>query len=92
MYVDGLVGNETVNTLPPATIEACFDHCDVAPRIESDVESANQMIASLADADVNINLDRVMEELLADGIAKFVQPFESLMKSLQTKVDQLATV
>jgi transaldolase len=92
MYVDGLVGNETVNTLPPATIEACFDHCDVAPRIESDVESANQMIASLADSDVNINLDRVMEELLADGIAKFVQPFESLMKSLQTKVDQLATV
>jgi transaldolase len=92
MYVDGLVGNETVNTLPPATIEACFDHCDVAPRIESDVDAANQVIASLTDADVNINLDRVMEELLADGIAKFVQPFESLMKSLQTKVDQLATV
>jgi transaldolase len=92
MYVDGLVGNETVNTLPPATIEACFDHCDVAPRIESDLEAANQMIASLNDPDVNINLDQVMEALLADGIAKFVQPFESLMKSLQAKVDQLAVV
>ncbi len=92
MYVDELVGDETVNTLPPKTIEACFDHCDVAPRIESNVEEANNMIDSLNDPDVNINLDRVMEELLADGIAKFVQPFESLMDSLQAKVDKLSAV
>ncbi|OUC13901.1 MAG: transaldolase [Alkalinema sp. CACIAM 70d] len=92
MYVDELVGADTVNTLPPQTIEACADHCDVAPRVESNIEDAYAMVAALKDPDVNINLDRVMDELLADGIEKFVQPFETLMKSLQDKVNQLATV
>lgn len=92
MYVDELVGADTVNTLPPQTIEACIDHCDIAPRVESDVEGAYAAIASLQDADVNINLDQVMDALLADGIEKFVQPFNSLMKSLQEKVDRLAPV
>ncbi|MEB3295589.1 MAG: transaldolase [Synechococcales bacterium] len=92
MYVDELVGADTVNTLPPQTIEACIDHCDIASRVESDLEGAYAAIASLKDADVNINLDRVMEELLADGIDKFIQPFNSLMKSLQEKVDRLAPV
>jgi transaldolase len=92
MYVDELVGPDTVNTLPPATIVACVDHCDVAPRIELDVDQAYAMIASLKDGDVNIDLDGVMDDLLADGIEKFVQPFESLMKSLQDKVDRLAAV
>jgi transaldolase len=92
MYVDELVGPDTVNTLPPATILACVDHCDVAPRIELDVDQAYAAIAALKDADVGINLDDVMDDLLADGIAKFVQPFESLMKSLQDKVDRLAAV
>ncbi|MGI0493583.1 transaldolase [Alkalinema pantanalense CENA528] len=92
MYVDELVGADTVNTLPPQTIEACADHCDVAPRVESNIEDAYAVVAALQDPDVNINLDRVMDELLADGIEKFVQPFEALMKSLQDKVNLLATV
>jgi len=40
MYVDELVGPDTVNTLPPNTIEACADHCDVANRVETGVEEA----------------------------------------------------
>lgn len=92
MYVDELVGPDTVNTLPPNTIEACADHCDVAPRVETGVDEAYNLIQSLSDPDVDINLSEVMEELLDDGIAKFVQPFESLMKSLQEKVDRLAAV
>lgn len=92
MYVDELVGPETVNTLPPATIEACADHCDVANRIESHVDEAYRLIESLKDPDVNIDLDRIMDELLAEGIDKFIQPFESLMQSLENKVNQLATV
>ncbi|MBW4541313.1 MAG: transaldolase [Myxacorys chilensis ATA2-1-KO14] len=92
MYVDELVGPDTVNTLPPNTIEACADHCDVAPRVETNVDEAYNLIQSLSDPDVDINLSQVMEELLDDGIAKFVQPFESLMKSLQEKVDRLAAV
>ncbi len=92
MYVDELVGADTVNTLPPNTIEACADHCDPANRIESDIDQAQQILAALADEDVSIDLDAVMDELLEEGIAKFVKPFESLMSSLETKVQQLTSV
>lgn len=90
MYVDGLIGNDTVNTLPPNTIEACADHCDPASRIESGVDEAYRLIASLKDPDINIDLDAVMYELLLDGIDKFVTPFDSLMASLDSKVKALA--
>ncbi|WP_373542108.1 transaldolase [Chamaesiphon sp.] len=92
MYVDGLVGPDTVNTLPPNTIEACADHCDPASRIEAGVDEAYRLIASLKDPDVNIDLDSVMGELLIDGIDKFVKPFDSLMKSLDGKVKALMPV
>jgi len=92
MYVDELVGQDTVNTLPPATIEACADHCDPANRIEAKVDEAYNLIESLKDPDIDINLDEVMEELLVEGIDKFVQPFQSLMSSLEGKVNHLATV
>ncbi len=90
MYVDGLIGNDTVNTLPPQTITACADHCDPASRIEANLPEARAMIAALADDDVNIDLSGVMDELLVDGIKKFVQPFGTLMASLQSKIDDLA--
>lgn len=92
MYVDELVGPDTVNTLPPNTIVACADHCDVANRIETGVPEAYQLIESLKDPDININIDQVMDELLIDGIDKFVKPFTSLMSSLEDKVKQLSPV
>jgi transaldolase len=92
MYVDGLVGNDTVNTLPPQTIDACIDHCDVASRIEMNLPEAEALIASLKDEDVNIDLDAVMDDLLEDGIVKFVKPFETLMAALQEKIDRLVAV
>ena len=92
MYVDELVGPDTVNTLPPNTIEACADHCDVASRVETGVEEAYQLIESLKDPDININLDEVMDELLVEAIDKFVQPFQSLMDSLEEKLNKLSPV
>jgi transaldolase len=89
MYVDGLIGQDTVNTLPPATIEACADRCDPASRIEAGVDEAYRTISSLQDPDINIDLDTVMDELLVDGIDKFVKPFDTLMKSLDSKVKAL---
>jgi transaldolase len=88
MYVDELIGPDTVNTLPPNTIEACADHCDVANRIETDVEAAERLIATLPE--LGIDLDQVMDELLDEGIEKFVTPFDTLMDSLITKVKQLS--
>jgi transaldolase len=89
MYVDGLVGNDTVNTLPPGTIEACADHCDPASRIEAGVDEAYRLIANLKDPDINIDLELVMAELLLDGIDKFIKPFDSLTKSLEEKIKAL---
>lgn len=92
MYVDELVGADTVNTLPPETIEACADHCDPANRIESNIEQAYDVINALADEDVGIDLDQVMDELLEEGIDKFIKPFISLISSLEAKVEHLTTV
>jgi transaldolase len=92
MYVDELIGQNTVNTLPPATIDACADHCDVDNRVETKIEEAYQLIDSLKDPEIEINLDQVMDELLAEGIDKFVKPFTSLMNSLEKKVQQLSPV
>ncbi|MEQ9482107.1 transaldolase [Coleofasciculus sp. F4-SAH-05] len=92
MYVDELIGPNTVNTLPPNTIEACADHCSPENRIETGVQEAYQLIENLKDPDIAIDLDQVMDELLDEGIDKFVKPFESLMSSLDSKVKDLATV
>lgn len=91
MYVNELVGEHTVNTLPPNTLEACADHCEItANPIETNVEEAKQLIASLQDSDINIDLNEVMAELLEEGIDKFVRPFDSLQQTLEDKVKQLA--
>lgn len=92
MYVDELIGPDTVNTLPPNTIEACADHCNVSDRVETNVPESYHLIESLQDPDIDISMDEVMDELLIDGIDKFVQPFESLIESLQDKMNQLAPV
>ena len=80
----------TVNTLPPETIEACVDHCDVGDRLEQDVAQAQTLIATLPE--LGIDLDQVMAELLEEGIDKFVQPFNTLMQSLEEKVHHLSPV
>lgn len=92
MYVDELIGPDTVNTLPPQTIDACADHCHVDNRVETNIEEAIQLIESLKDTDININIDQVMDELLAEGIDKFIKPFSSLINSLEEKVKKLAPV
>lgn len=92
MYVEELVGRQTVNTLPPNTIEACADHCNITgDRVEEGVQEAYQLLESLKEPDVAIDLDQVMDELLEEGIDKFVQPFDSLMRSTEEKVKRLAS-
>ncbi|WP_413171097.1 transaldolase [Anabaena azotica] len=92
MYVDQLIGKDTVNTLPPATIKACADHCHVSDRLETGTLEAYTLIESLKEPDINIDINTVMDELLAEGIDKFVQPFQSLMNSLEGKVKLLSPV
>lgn len=87
LYVNELIGPNTVNTMPPNTIEACADHCEIASRIESNLEDAYQAIETLPE--IGINLNQVMADLLEDGIDKFIKPFDSLLASLEAKIKQL---
>ncbi|MEE3716444.1 transaldolase [Tumidithrix elongata RA019] len=87
MYVDNLVGTNTVNTMPPETIFACLDHCDVDDRIEIDLDVAKQVIANVTA--IGIDIEQIMFELQIEGVDKFVKPFASLMNSLASKIRQL---
>ena len=92
MYVDELIGPNTVNTLPPQTIDACADHCHVDNRVETKIEAAKEVMENLKDSEININIDQVMDQLLAEGIDKFIKPFTSLINSLEEKVKKLAPI
>jgi transaldolase len=89
-YVDELVGPHTVNTMPLDTIEAFGDHGTVnCNAVTTDVEEAQTLLNSLSDPDININLEQVMDELLEEGIQKFVKPYDSLLQSLESRMEQL---
>jgi transaldolase len=88
MYVEQLIGPDTVNTLPPATLEAFRDHGVVARTIDADVAGAESMLRDLAA--VGVSLDAVTDQLLVEGIASFRKSFESLLAGLDRKAHALA--
>ena len=88
LYVDNLIGPDTVNTLPPATLKAFIDHGRASVTIDKDVAAARSRIAALAD--IGISLETITKQLLDQGVAAFAKPFENLMRSLEEKKDRLA--
>lgn len=89
VYVETLIGPETVNTLPLSTLEAFRDHGIAATTIEDDLDEAKQVMAQLTDA--GVNLDQIMDELLSEGVEKFVTPFDQLLNSIAEKRASIAT-
>jgi transaldolase/glucose-6-phosphate isomerase len=86
LYVETLIGPETVNTIPPATLEAFRDHGTVrGSTVAEDVDGARRVLERLADR--GIDLDDVTETLQNRGVEKFVAPFDDLMDTLETKKD-----
>jgi len=83
LYVDTLIGPDTVNTAPPATLQAFMDHGVVEQTVENDVDEARQHLALLAA--LGIDLDKVMQQLQDAGVAQFVKAFESLLASVAQK-------
>ena len=83
LYVDSLVGPHTVNTLPPATLDAFLDHGQTAPSLETDVAGARDRIRALADR--GIDFDAILHRLLDEGVDAFAQAFENLMESIEEK-------
>jgi transaldolase len=83
-YVEPLVGVNTVNTMPNETIAAFADHGKVVKdAVEAGIEEARQVPADLRE--VGIDPDRVTEQLLREGVQKFIEPFDKLMQTLAEK-------
>ncbi len=83
LYVDALVGPETVNTMPPATMEAARDHGQVAPTLPGDVAAARAVLATLAEC--GISLDAITDALVDDGVQQFIDAADALLTSVALK-------
>jgi transaldolase len=88
VYVEELVGPETVSTMPEETIRAFQDHGRVAATLEEGVDNARRLLTELAAA--GVDYDDVVATLERDGINKFVASFNELFEEVARKSDQLA--
>jgi transaldolase len=80
MYVEALVGPDTVDTVPPATLEALRRGAEVHLTLEEDLKGARAQLAALEK--LGISLDAVTDEVLADGVRKFAEPFQQLLATI----------
>jgi transaldolase len=83
LYVEQLIGPDTVNTMPPATIDAFRDHGEVARTVDAQFSVAERTMADLAA--VGIDMHDVTGKLLRDGLASFQKSFDSLIAGLERK-------
>jgi transaldolase/glucose-6-phosphate isomerase len=87
LYIDSLIGPDTVNTVPPATLDAFRDHGQVGPNLETGLDIALTQMEELSD--LGIDLDLITEALQEDGVIAFAASFTSLMENLSEKCEQL---
>ena len=88
LYVESLVGPNTVNTMPRATIDAVLDHASVSETIEEEVSGAEEFLRSLAD--VGIDMDGVTDRLLSDGVKAFSDSYDALIEDIHAKSNRLS--
>jgi transaldolase len=88
LYVDSLIGPDTVNTLPEATIAAFEDHGTLARTIDSGVDDAEAVMRTLAE--IGVDLDDVGRTLEDQGVASFHESFAHVLDALGAKARQLA--
>jgi transaldolase/glucose-6-phosphate isomerase len=87
LYVDTLIGPDTVNTMPDATLEAFLDHGQVSEAVTQGVAEAQQAIKSLENA--GVSMAEVTSKLLADGVKAFADSFDQLMDNIEGKRSKL---
>ncbi len=83
LYVDNLIGPDTVNTAPLSTIEAYIDHGRLGTSLNTGLEQAHQMISRLGE--LGVDLDEVTDTLQIDGVKAFTDSYESLLSSIEKK-------
>ena len=90
IYVEELIGPDTVNTMPLETVRAFQDHGEVKhDSLSSGIDEANALLADLAAA--GVDYDDVVETLEAEGVQKFADSFVELLGGIRAKVGSLAT-
>src|SRR5262249_52787988 len=77
LYVEELIGPDTVNTIPPSTYDAFRDHGRVRPTLETGLEEARETLAKLGD-----DFAAVTDRLLEEGLDAFVKAFETLLAAV----------
>ncbi|MEO7966049.1 MAG: transaldolase [Gemmatimonadaceae bacterium] len=87
LYVETLIGPDTVNTLPPATINSFRDHGDVARTVDSEWSAAEQLVHELEQC--GVSLKDVTDKLLSDGLTSFQKSFDTLIGGLERKAAEL---
>ena len=89
MYVDNLIGKETVNTVPPSIFNDFMDHGCILHTINKDVEEAFNQLDELNK--LGVDLDSITKKLQADGLESFSKSFENLMKAIDEKISSIKT-
>ncbi len=89
LYVDSLIGPNTVNTVPPQTLTALNDHGTVKHTIEDNLWEQIQVLESLED--LGISIKQVTDELEEEGVASFSQSFESLLETIETRRKEIVS-
>jgi transaldolase len=87
IYVEELIGPDTVNTMPPETVQAFQDHGEVRDSLTEDVDGARRTLEAFAAA--GIDYDDVVATLEREGVEKFAKSFEQLFADVETKRDSM---
>jgi transaldolase len=88
LYVETLIGPETVNTAPIATIEAFLDHGTIARTVDADLAGAHAVLDDLAK--VGLSIDQITSQLEDEGIAAFIVAYDGLLADVDAKRAALA--
>jgi transaldolase len=88
MYVEQLIGPDTVNTMPLATLEAFADHGVAERTVDHDVDAARAELRALAE--VGVDLDQVTRDLQVEGVEKFVTPYDGMLERIEEKLSRVA--
>ena len=87
LYVDMLMGPDTVNTMPDLTLDAFLDHGKVAPEVTEGVADAKEALEGVAKA--GVSLEAITAQLLADGVKAFADSFDLLFENIEQKRSEL---
>lgn len=85
LYIDGLIGPDTVSTMPPETLDAFSDHGTVRTTLTERLDLARRQLAALEQA--GISLKQATDELVHEGVVAFVKSFDALLEGIEQKRD-----